>query len=60
MYKLTKEVKKLEKQDKSRYSSVKANEKPHGFFASLESLSKNLLDYVVDDEPTNKQEDQHH
>jgi hypothetical protein len=53
-------VKKLEKQDKNQYSSSKANEKPQGFFASLESLSKNLLDYVVDDESTNKQEDQLH
>jgi hypothetical protein len=51
-------VTKLEKQDKNRYSSVEENEQPQGFFASLESLSDNLLDYVVGDESTNKQKDQ--
>jgi hypothetical protein len=51
-------VRKLEKQDKTQYSSNKENEQPQGFFASLEILSNNLLDYVVDDESTNKQEEQ--
>jgi len=51
-------VRKLEKQDKNRFHSNEMNEQPQGFVASLENLSNNLLDLVMNDEPDTKQEDQ--
>jgi hypothetical protein len=48
----------MEKQDKNRNHSGEMDEQPQGFVASLESLSNNLLDFVMNDEPDTKQEDQ--
>lgn len=48
----------LEKREKNQYTDQQPNEQPQGFFASLESLSNNLLDFVTKDEPSSEQDDQ--
>lgn len=48
----------LEKRDPNQYPDEQTNEQQQGFFASLESLSNNLLDLVTNEEPNSEQEDQ--
>ncbi len=52
------EVSILEKRDPNQYPDEQTNEQQQGFFASLESLSNNLLDLVTNEEPNSEQEDQ--